>query len=230
MAHDKNDANTGIGEDIEVAISKTEAFIEKNQKRLIYAVLAVVIVVSGFVLANKYYLAPQEIEAENQMSKSQMYFSQDSFKLALNGDGIDSKGFKRIIESYGMTESANLANAYAGICLYKMGDYKQAVDYLTEFDGNGDVNFSPTISGLIGDAYVELNDTEKALSYFAKAYESENKLISPIFLRKAGIVYESKGEYDKAIELYTTIKNDYFQSNEAQDIEKYIERATLAKK
>ena len=34
MAQDKNNANTGIGEDIEVAISKTEAFIEKNQKRL----------------------------------------------------------------------------------------------------------------------------------------------------------------------------------------------------
>lgn len=230
MAKDKKETNAGVGEDIQVAISKTEAFIEKYQKQLIYGVLAVVIIVLGFVSFNKYYMGPQEIEAQNQMTKSQIYFAQDSFKLALNGDGIDSRGFKRIIEDYSMTKSADLANAYAGICYYKMGEYQKAIDYLQEFDGNGDVNITPTVNGLIGDAYVELNQTDKALEYFAKAYETENKMLSPVFLRKAGLVHESKGDYDKAIELYTKIKDVYFQSNEAQDIEKYIERATLAKK
>ncbi len=229
MSKDKKNDVSGVGEDIEVAVSRTEAFIEKNQKQLIYAVLAVVVIVSAFILFNRYHLAPQETEAQNQMAKAQVYFAQDSFKLAFTGDGLDAKGFKRIIEDYGLTESANLAQAYAGICLYKMGEYKKAITYLEDFDGNGDVNFTPTINGLIGDAFVELNETDKALSYFAKAYKLENKMLSPVFLKKAALLHESKGEFDKAIALYTEIKDKYFDSAIARDIDKYIERASLSK-
>ena len=230
MAKDKKNTTTGVGEDIEVAISKTEAFIEKNQKQLIYVVLAIVVIASGIILFNRYYKAPQEAEAQGQMAKSQQYFAVDSFKLALNGDGIDSKGFKRIVEDYGITKSANLANAYAGICCFKIGEYQKAINYLQEFDNNEDVNIGTTVTGLIGDAYVELNQVDLALDYFTKAYESDNKMLSPVFLKKAGLVYESKGEYDKAIELYTKIKDVYYDSNTARDIEKYIERASMAKK
>lgn len=229
MSKDKKTNDPSVGEEIQVAIGKTEAFIEKYQKQLIYAVLGIVIVVSGVILFSKFYQGPREVEAQNQLSKSQNYFVQDSFKLALNGDGIDSRGLKRIIEDYGSTKSANLANVYAGICCYKLGDYNQAISYLEEFDGNDDVNITPTVVGLIGDAYVELRETDKALTYFTKAYEMDNKMLSPVFLKKAGLVYESKGEYDKAIELYTQIKDKYVQSNEARDIEKYIERAKASK-
>ena len=48
-------------------------------------------------------------------------------------------------------------------------------------------------------------------------------------MKKDGMVYEAEKKYDKAIELYTKIKNEYPQSGEAQDIDKYIERATLSK-
>ncbi len=229
MSKDKKDT-AGVGEDIEVAISKTEAFIEKNQKQLIYAVLVVIVIVSGFILFNKYYKAPKETEAVSQMAKSQQYFALDSFKLALNGDGVDSRGFKRIIEDYGITKSANLANAYAGICCYKMGEYQKAVNYLQDFDGNEEINISTTVLGLTGDAYVELNNLDLALDYFAKAYETDNSMLSPIYLKKAGLIYESKGECDKAIELYTQIKDVYFESSTARDIQKYIERASMAKK
>lgn len=224
------DNKGNIGEDIQVAISKTEAFIEKYQKQLIYGVLSIVIVVCGVLLFNRFYLAPQEAEAQEQIAKGERYFAADSFKLALNGDGVDFIGFKRITENYGITKSANLAYAYAGICSYKMGDYQKAIDFLTEFDGNKSINVSPVMNGLIGDAYVELNNTDKALTYYEKAYNADNKVFSPIFLKKAGLIYESKGDYAKAIEFYTTIKDKYFQSNEAQDIDKYIERAKLSKK
>jgi len=231
MSKDKKATKSaGMGEDIEVAIGRTEAFIEKYQKQLIYVVLGIVIVVSGALMFHRYYLAPKEVEAQDQMSKSQEYFAKDSFKIALNGDGVDSKGFKRIIEDYGITKSSNLASAYAGICSFKLGDYQKAIDYLEKFDGKGTVNVSPVITGLMGDAYVELNQPDKALEYFNKAAESNNKVMSPIFLKKAGLVYESKGDYAKAIESYTKIKDVYFQSDVARDIEKYIERATLAKK
>ena len=49
------------------------------------------------------------------------------------------------------------------------------------------------------------------------------------YLKKDGEVYEVEKNFDKAIELYNKIKNEFPQSGEAQDIEKYIERATLSK-
>jgi len=50
-------------------------------------------------------------------------------------------------------------------------------------------------------------------------------MVSPIYLKKAGIAYESLGDYKKAVETYTKIKDDYSKSQEAADIDRYIARA-----
>ena len=39
-----------------------------------------------------------------------------------------------------------------------------------------------------------------------------------------------QGKYDDAIQAYTTIKDKYFRSYQAMDIDKYIEQAKLLKK
>ena len=44
------------------------------------------------------------------------------------------------------------------------------------------------------------------------------------YLLKAGIVAEKLGENEKALSFYETIKDQYPQSMEAYDIEKYIGR------
>lgn len=229
MSKNKNANAHDVGEEIEVAIGKTEAFIEKHQKQIIYGLLALIVIVCGVLLFNKFYLEPQEIEAQDQMAKGEYYFSKDSFQLAINGDDAGYIGYEEIIDKYSLTESGDLAYAYAGISYYKLGEYEKAAKLLSKFDGNDNVNVSPVINGLIGDAYVELNDFKKALYFYAEAYKTENIVFAPVFLKKAGLVHENNGEYDKAIALYTKIKEQYFQSSEAQDIEKYIERATLSK-
>ena len=55
-------------------------------------------------------------------------------------------------------------------------------------------------------------------------------MISPVYLKKAGIAYESLKQYADAAKAYTQIKENYMNSMEAADIDKYITRATeLAK-
>jgi tetratricopeptide (TPR) repeat protein len=210
---------------VENVLSKSEAFIEKYQKQIVYVIGGIVLVALIIVAFNNFYLKPKESEAENKIAICQNYFAVDSFKVALNGDGTENCiGFKGVIDEYGLTKSADLANAYAGICCFKMGDYNAAVEYLNKFSGK-DINVSPALIGLIGDCYVELGKIEEAIKYFNKAADSNNDLISPIFLKKAGVAYESLGKYDKAVEAYTLIKDKYFKSSEASDIEKYISRA-----
>ncbi len=229
MSKNKKALEHGIGEDVQIAIGKAEAFIEKYQKQLIYAVLLIVLVVCGILLFNKFYLAPKEIEAQDQMSKGQQYFEVDSFKVALNGDGANYIGFNKIIKEYGITKSSNAAHLYAGICEYELGEYQKAIDHLTKFNANGSINFEVVATGKIGDAYAELGNLDKALDYFKKAYKNDNKVFSPVYLKKAGAICETKGDFAQAIELYTKIKNNYPQSSEARDIEKYIEHANLKK-
>jgi tetratricopeptide (TPR) repeat protein len=210
-------------ENVQHALTTTEAFIEKYQKQLLIGVAAVVLVVLAVILIKNYYLEPREVNAENEMYKAQSFFAADSFKVALEGDGANFIGFKEIVSEYSFTASGNLAAAYAGICYYKLGQFDNAVKYLSQYDGE-DKYFSASVIGLTGDSYVELNETEKAVSYFEKAADLKNEVMSPIYLKKAGLIYESLKETDKAEKAYTTIKEKYPKSQEAADIDKYLAR------
>jgi hypothetical protein len=43
---------------------------------------------------------------------------------------------------------------------------------------------------------------------------------------KAAAIYENQGEPAKALEFYNRIKNEYPDTNEGQNVEKYIARTT----
>jgi len=206
---------------VEHALTTTEVFIEKYQKQIIYGVGAVVLVVLIALSFRNFYLEPREVAAQNEMYKAQGYFAKDSFRLALEGTGSESIGFKEIVSDYGITASGKLAAAYAGICYYKLGQYDNAIKYLSQFDGN-DTYFSASVIGLTGDSYVEMGETSKAISYFEKAADKDNTIMSPVYLKKAGLVYESLNQPEKAEKEYTKIKDNYPKSPEASDIDKYI--------
>jgi len=210
-------------ENVEHALTASEAFIEKYQKQIIYGVGAIVLIVLLVLSVRNFYLNPREVSAQNEMYKAQNFFAKDSFKVALEGDGVNFIGFKNVISDYGFTPSANLASAYAGICYYKLGQYDNAIKYLSQFDAENNY-FSVAVIGLTGDSYVEKGETSKAIGYFEKAAGFENDIISPVYLKKAGLVYESLKDLEEAEKCYLTIKEKYPKSTEAADIEKYIAR------
>ncbi|MBE0648202.1 MAG: tetratricopeptide repeat protein [Bacteroidales bacterium] len=206
---------------VEEALGKTEAFIENNQKIILIVVGVLIVIILGFFGFRKYYIEPKEKEAQGQMFMAEMYFEQDSLSLALNGDG-QYPGFLEIIDQYGLTKSANLATYYAGISYLKLGDFEEAIKYLKDFDGDDQVA-APMATGAIGDAYMEMDNVDKAISYYLDAAEeSDNELTAPLFLMKAGMACEIKGNYGKALEIYKRIKKDYPRSFEGTQIDKYI--------
>lgn len=126
------------------------------------------------------------------MWMAEQYFAKDSFNLALNGDG-NYLGFLDIIEEYSITKSANLANYYTGISYLHLGQYENAIEYLKQFESN-DKMIAPIAYGAIGDAYVELENTDEALVFYKKAVtSSENDFTAPIYLMKIGLVQEKMG-------------------------------------
>lgn len=209
---------------VEEALSKTESFIEKNQKIISIVIGAIIVVILGILAFQKLYLGPREKAAEAQMFMAQKYFEMDSLNKALNGDA-NYPGFLGVIDDYSMTKSANLAKYYTGIIYLKQGKFELAIDYLKKFKSS-DEFVGPLAKGGIADAYLELGQKEKAIDYYLEAAEmKDNDLTSPLYLQRAAFVYEDMGKFDKALELYEKIQKQHYRSNEARDIEKYIERA-----
>jgi len=213
-------------QELESALTKTEQFIEDNQMRITYAVGVIVVLVAVFLAFNKFYLQPKEEEALSQMFMAENYFEKDSFNLAINGDG-NYLGFLDIIDDYGVTKSANRAKYYTGISYLRMGQYEDAIDYLKKFKTN-DLLLAPVKAGAIGDAMLELGNSDDALKQYKKAYsETENELTTPIYKMKAARLLESMDKLEEALKLYEEIKKDYPESAEGTTVDRYIARVKV---
>lgn len=205
-------------------ISKTEKYIEENKKVLSIVLGIIVAIVGGYLGYLKFIVEPSNKDAAAQMYVAEKYFEQDSLDLAINGDG-NFPGFKQIIEDYGMTKSANLARYYLGIAYLKKGEYENAIENLKKYKARDELT-KPIALGAIGDAYMELGETNEALMSYLKAVEaSDNNFTTPLFLMKVGRSYEALGKYKEALVAYMRIKKEYQKANEANEIDKYIARA-----
>ncbi len=225
MTKSKNEHHTGI-EEVESVLSRTEQYIEENQKSLTIILVVIFVLFGGYYGYKKLYLTPKEKEAREQMFVAENYFEVDSFRLAIMGDG-NNYGFEDIIDEYGLTKSANLSNYYIGISNLKEGNFEEAIDALEKFDANDEIVAAISL-GAIGDAYSEMKDYDNAIDYYKRAsVYSENQFSAPVYLMKLGLLYEFQEDYSKALEAYETIQKDYVASSEARNIEKYITRIKL---
>ena len=215
---------------VEDALTQSEAFLIKYKNAIIGGVVAVIIIVAGFIMYKNLYAEPREEKAQAALFKGQEYVEQDAFEQALNGDSIGYTGFLKVADDYSGTKAANLAKAYAGICYAQLGKYEEAVKMLDSFNGK-DQMVAPAILGAAGNCYAQLGQLDKAASTLLSAADkADNNTLSPIFLIQAGEILVKQGKYDDAVNAYTKIKDKYFQSYQAMDIDKYIEQAKLMKK
>ena len=228
-----NSTTAEVFNTLDETASRTEEWAVKNQTYIIGAVAAVVVIVLGFLGYNKFIAEPKASEAMNDMFKAQQYFEQavngttakDSlYTLSLNG-GEGKYGMLDIISEHGGTPAANLANYYAGMAYYNLNDYENAVKHLGKFSSKDKI-LAPVAQGRIGDAFVQLNQPEDALSYYEKAARmNNNDYTTPMFLFKAGNVALNLGKTKKALEHFNTIKETYPASNQAANIDVLIGKA-----
>jgi tetratricopeptide (TPR) repeat protein len=223
MMAKKKDITEDRIEAVESALSRSEQFIENNQKIITYVIGALIVIVLLFFGYRKYIANPKEKAANEAMFQAELYFEQDSLNLALAGDG-ESFGFLDIIDDYGSTKAGNLAKYYSGIIYLNKGEYDNAISYLKKFSSD-DILVSAMALGAIGDAYMQLGEIEKAVSYYNDAAaKNANELTSPAFLMKAGWAYELLNNNEKALKTYEKIKVDYPTAREAREIDKYVSR------
>ena len=222
-------------ENVEEALSKTELWIENNQKTLWIILIALLIVAFAIYGISRYRTKknetaknmsfPSEISFEEKATQAidfaSYYMQNEDYAAALNGNG-EKVGFLDIVKDYGSTKAGKLAAYYAGLCYLKQGDYNNAIEYLKKYT-NDDKVLAPLALGLIGDCYMQLGDQQNAVSYYEKSTKKNpNEFSTPMFMQKLGLTYEIMGNYAKALETYQTLKKDFPNSNEAFEISKNI--------
>ena len=218
------------------ALIKSEVFFEKYKKAIIIALIAIVVIIVGAFLYKAYVAEPREEKASTELAKGQEYFNAEQFDKALKGDGAGFSGLLNVINNYGSTDAAKLANLYVGLCYANLNKWNEAVKYLDEYSPADDAMVSPAAVAALGNAYAHVNQLDKAITNLQKAADmadkeakdDANNSLSPTFRLQAGILLESQGKKDDALKTYQDIKKKYVNSGlvQSQEIDKYIERAS----
>src|SRR5690554_5344786 len=119
---EKDSTTAEVFNTLDEGASRTEAWIEKNQKAILGVIGVIAVCVLGYFVYQQYVQGPKEVEATNEMFQAQEYWEQaltapakDSlYNLSLQG-GNGKYGFIDIIDNYSGTDAANLAHYYAGM-------------------------------------------------------------------------------------------------------------------
>ncbi|HYG50648.1 MAG TPA: tetratricopeptide repeat protein [Flavobacteriales bacterium] len=211
-------------------LSKIQSYFRENSKSLTIIGSAIVVLVGGYFLYNKFIVQKNEKKAIEQLWKAEYYFEKDSFQLAVDGKMMYA-GFKKIAKNFSGTSGGNIASYCLGISYLNLGKYKEAIEALEECEFDDDIVSSIAI-GAQGDAYRELKKIDEAIEKYEEAADNRggNQFTTPLYLKKAALAYEEKKNWKKAAELYQRIYDNYEHTTEGQDIEKYLAHArNLAK-
>lgn len=205
-------------------VHSTQQFWSKNSKLILYSILGIVILIAGVIGYQRYIKAPKETAANEAIWPAQLNFKQDSFALALNGNGTkQNPGFLSIIKNHAGTKAGNLAHFYAGICYLQSGDFNNAIKYLEGFSTD-QVELKLRAAGSLGDAYAESGKNDKAIEQYKKAATVfvDDEINSAEYLFRLAQLYDKMGNSKEAINAYQSLKEKFPLSMRAPEADKYL--------
>ncbi len=199
---------------------KAEDFFRKNNTLLLVIGGVLLAAIAGFV-GYRFYMDGKEKDAQRALYGVVYNFEADSLALALKGSG-GNEGLLNIADNYGGTDAANLAHFYAGVALLKEGNLDEAIQHLKSFSSS-DLLVQARAQSLLGDAYMEKNEAETAISYYKKAADYKtNQYFTPAYLLKLGLAYEIVNKHKEAASAYKKIVDDFPMATEVMNAKKYL--------
>ncbi len=201
----------------------------KGLRNIVFGVLGVIVLGVVVVFGWQWYVAQQEAKAQKDLFAAQFYFENDSLNTALKGDGSMTTGVENIADEYSMTKAGDLAAFYEGTTYLKQGKFNEAIESLKQFDAN-DYLVQARAYSLIGDAYMELEKLDDAITYYKKASNhSPNDFFTPEYLMKLGLAYELKNDFAMAAQAYETIVEKHKKSDAVNKAKRALGRAESMK-
>ena len=155
--------------------------------------------------------------------------SKNSYWIGLNYAGMDSTNlameeFETAVNQYDGKIGGEVSQFLLGRQLMEQGEFEDALNELSSVNLK-DTYLSSLVVKLQADCYSELKDYEKAANLYLEAAEiNPNENTTPEILFSAGQCAEEINNFEKALECYQKIKDEYPSSTKGMSIEKYIAR------
>lgn len=202
--------------------SKAQSFYDNNKMAVIGAAIALIVLVGGSV-GWYYYSEAQETKAQQLMGTATQAYLQGNYDEALTGSEADfTVGFQQIINNYSMTDAANLAQYYAAVSEFKLGNPQEALSYMENYEipegimGVGPLSFHGVI-------HTELGNHAEAANLFVNAANwDENESTTPYNYLEAAKAYYDAGNQAEAQTYAQKIVDEYASSSQITAAQKLL--------
>ncbi|WP_238783803.1 tetratricopeptide repeat protein [Blattabacterium cuenoti] len=166
----------------------------------------------------------EEEKALKELTYAQQSLSQGFISKALNDKKtkINYLGFYGIVKEYPFTKAGNISKFYAGICYYKLGNYKESINMMKNFSSKDEILYAIKY-GIIGDAFSQIRNKNEALkNYVQAAIIRENEITTPLYYYKAALIAFSMKKYKYSQFLLKKIEKKYPFFLYKETVSKYL--------
>lgn len=207
----------------EAVIAKAKDFWSRYSKPVTIVAAVIILAIGGWYVYKNFFKSPKEAKAAEAMFKAEEYYRLDSTNKALNGDG-QYDGFLKIVNKYGGTDAAKLANFYIGSCYIKLNENENAIKYLKKFSTRS-LPLQARAYKLMADAYGDLGKYNEALDYYKKAahhFEKDDNASAEALFMAAYLADRVMKNSKEAIPLYKEVKEKFPNTTQGRDAENYL--------
>lgn len=189
-------------------------FYNNNKATVIGGGIGIVAAI-GLVIGYVIYSGQQDQEAAVLLGIAEQELMMGNFEEALHGNDEEfTLGFVQIANNYRRTDSGNLANYYAAVSEFELGNYEEALNHIDRFSPPRGILGVAAIS-MQANILLELEEYERAAQQFERAANwDKNESTTPENLLESAQAYAEAGNTQKAIENLETVINDYPNSNQ----------------
>ena len=189
----------------------------KKLKMTTYVVGGILMLAIVFFAYRQFMWKPANDDSKNSYWVGLNYAAKDSTNLAI-------EEFETAVNQYDGKIGGEVAQFLLGRQYMEQGDFEAALEELGSVKVK-DTYLSAMVVKLQADCYSELKDYEKAANLYLEAAEiNPNENTTPEVLFAAGQCAEAINNFEKALECYQKIKDEYPSTSKGMSIEKYIAR------
>jgi len=207
-----------LREDTVVTMYARALNILENNRQAVIGVAAGIIAVVVLVLAWNWYQGNRNEQALSEMAEAVRMYEAGSWQAALDGN-VSYLGLLDIVDSYGGTNSGNLARFYAADALFRTGDMDRALEMFESYSKGNDYIGASAFAGEAAIHEIQGDHGRAGDLYMRAANVFSSDITSPMYLSNAARAYTQAGNTDDAIDALEMIQDDYPESQAARSVE-----------
>ncbi len=208
--------------------AKVQKIYLENKNAIIGAAIAVIVAIA-LGIAYYYYSQSQERKAQQLMGYAEQHYMNAEYEKALTGSEEDlTVGFEQIINNYSGTDAANLARYYAAVCEYNLGNTREALNYMQEFEvADGILGVAPL--SFLAVLHTDLGNHETAAEIYVRAAEHDvNDSTTPYNYLEAAQAFMDAGLTEEAREYARKVVQEYPNSSELANAKRLLGKLSAA--